>query len=769
MRSFLFLLFISFSNSIIGQNILFLDSETKSPIENVNIKGGVNGVISDKNGIANINLFEKNLILKITHIGYTEQNILCSKIKDTVYLNLNSLVLPTVNFVKELRVLSQFKPSVDKLKLKSNEHELTHVTSVLKTKTSVTVQKSQVGSGSPNFRGFEANRLLLIVDDISLNNTIFRSGHVQASAMINPFFVESINIVTGPASVVYGNGAMGSAIVFKTLSNNKNVVSLVQKFESSSNTIITNYKNRFSIKDVGFLSAFSIKKAENLKMGKNRNHGYNDWGIGYYTKNEEQLFTSFSQVDLLQKIKFKLSDFTVISLNSQYGRTSKIDRFDKLNDIVDGVPKYSDWYYGPSERISQIITVNNLKNKHFYDSFKIKSSVQKITESRHHKKNNENLTSNRYEKLMIYDLDINFNKKIKIGALNYGAGARHEYLKSNADLTSFQASLPNTTRYPNGGTRSNNLYLYSQIGLIFSDHFSAYLGGRFNSSMLSALFADSPLNSLANFEITNKTNSFVGSVSIKHEPNKTSQLIYSFYTGFRNPNTDEIGKLFSKNDMFVIVPNANLKPEKSKNIEISFNKKLFSNITLGINTYITKIDDAIERGLGDLNGDTMITYDGEEMRIQMNKNISKAIIKGVSFNIEYKYQKHLTIHTNFSVLKGENDFKEPLAHIPPLKSSLNIDYFYNKHSFNFCILYNSKKLAEEYDLAGVDNLEEATIDGSPSWYTLNILYRNQFAKDFSLSFGVENILDIHYKPFASGIAASGRNFTLSLSYNLHTL
>ena len=157
-------------------------------------------------------------------------------------------------------------------------------------------------------------------------------------AMINPFFVESINIVTGPASVVYGNGAMGSAIVFKTLSNNKNVVSLVQKFESSSNTIITNYKNRFSIKDVGLLSAFSIKKAENLKMGKIEIMGIMI-SIGYYTKNEEQLFTSFSQVDLLQKIKFKLSDFTVISLNSQYGRTSKIDRFDKLNDIVNGVPK----------------------------------------------------------------------------------------------------------------------------------------------------------------------------------------------------------------------------------------------------------------------------------------------------------------------------------------------------------------------------------------------------------------------------------------------
>ena len=40
----------------------------------------------------------------------------------------------------------------------------------------VFVQKSQFGGGSPILRGFEANRILLIVDGIRMNNLIFLDG-----------------------------------------------------------------------------------------------------------------------------------------------------------------------------------------------------------------------------------------------------------------------------------------------------------------------------------------------------------------------------------------------------------------------------------------------------------------------------------------------------------------------------------------------------------------------------------------------------------------
>ena len=43
----------------------------------------------------------------------------------------------------------------------------------------VYVQKSQLGGGSPVIRGFEASRILLLVDGVRMNSAIFRAGHLQ--------------------------------------------------------------------------------------------------------------------------------------------------------------------------------------------------------------------------------------------------------------------------------------------------------------------------------------------------------------------------------------------------------------------------------------------------------------------------------------------------------------------------------------------------------------------------------------------------------------
>ena len=48
-------------------------------------------------------------------------------------------------------------------------------------------------------------------------------------------------------------------------------------------------------------------------------------------------------------------------------------------------------------------------------------------------------------------------------------------------------------------------------------------------------------------------------------------------------------------------------------------------------------------------------------------------------------------------------------------------------------------------------------------YTLFNLYTSwQFSEKFSLDLAVENITDIHYRPFASGVSGAGRNFIVAL-------
>ena len=92
-------------------------------------------------------------------------------------------------------------------------------------------------------------------------------------------------------------------------------------------------------------------------------------------------------------------------------------------------------------------------------------------------------------------------------------------------------------------------------------------------------------------------------------------------------------------------------------------------------------------------------------------------------------------------------------------------YLIKNHAFDFITLYNDWKLAQDYDNYGVDNFEEATVDGNPGWLTFELRYTNQIDKNTTFTFAIENLLDAHYKTFGSGISASGRNFVLGLSSN----
>jgi hypothetical protein len=80
----------------------------------------------------------------------------------------------------------------------------------------VLVQKSQGGGGSPIIRGFESNKVLLMVDGVRLNNAIFRGGHLQNVLRIDNAILEKVEILYGPSSAMYGSDALGGVMHFIT-------------------------------------------------------------------------------------------------------------------------------------------------------------------------------------------------------------------------------------------------------------------------------------------------------------------------------------------------------------------------------------------------------------------------------------------------------------------------------------------------------------------------------------------------------------------------
>ena len=171
MRVIVLLFTLLLTNDLMGQRILLFDKENNTAVVNVNISNNIKGTTSDVNGFADLNIFEKDDEILIQHVSYIPIKELKSKIKDTVFLVQNKYVLNTINFeevkttiITGLNPLSAIKrKEIERLKNRS-------MGELLKQSIGIHVQESQSGGGSPNFRGMEANRLLVILDGIALNN-----------------------------------------------------------------------------------------------------------------------------------------------------------------------------------------------------------------------------------------------------------------------------------------------------------------------------------------------------------------------------------------------------------------------------------------------------------------------------------------------------------------------------------------------------------------------------------------------------------------------
>ena len=85
--------------------------------------------------------------------------------------------------------------------------------------------------------------------------------------------------------------------------------------------------------------------------------------------------------------------------------------------------------------------------------------------------------------------------------------------------------------------------------------------------------------------------------------------------------------------------------------------------------------------------------------------------------------------------------------------------------------FSDRKNPEDYSLGGEDRLDETPLvsrtkgiyAGTPAWSEFSIIYQYQWNNQINFNLGVDNIFDVHYRSFASGISAPGRNFKLGIS------
>ena len=82
----------------------------------------------------------------------------------------------------------------------------------LREEPGVSVQQTSTSQGSPFVRGFTGQHVVTYVDGVRFNNSTFRPGANQYTALIEPQFVDRVEIVRGPTSTQFGSDALGGAI-----------------------------------------------------------------------------------------------------------------------------------------------------------------------------------------------------------------------------------------------------------------------------------------------------------------------------------------------------------------------------------------------------------------------------------------------------------------------------------------------------------------------------------------------------------------------------
>ena len=180
----------------------------------------------------------------------------------------------------------------------------------------------------------------------------------------------------------------------------------------------------------------------------------------------------------------------------------------------------------------------------------------------------------------------------------------------------------------------------------------------------------------------------------------------------------------------------------------------------------TAFRDAIVTAPYQFNGQDSIEYGGETSRVLANQNIGKANLFGFSSIVEADLLDNLAAFGSINYTRGRVQQDEgddtPLDHIPPLYGRVGARWHTTKANVEAFTLFNGKKPIDEYSDSGEDNPQYAPADGMPSWFTLNLRGGYRFGRNLSPEAGVDNIVDVQYRAFASGINGPGRNFWVTV-------
>jgi hemoglobin/transferrin/lactoferrin receptor protein len=661
---------------------------------------------------------------------------------------------------------------------------------VLQNSGHVFVQRSQQGGGSPVLRGFEANKVLLVVDGVRMNNAIYRSGHLQTIITLDPAVVERLEVLYGSGSVTYGSDAIGGVVSVFTkrpeLAEAKRYISVggFARYASANRGATAHVTLRSGGQKWAHILSLTTNQFGDLRSGARGMRDYPGFGDRHWyvqriavrdtvLTNPDprvQVGSGYRQLDMFQKLLFRQNARLSHLLNVQFSTSSNVPRYDRLTDTRNGAPRFGAWYYGPQERLLAACQTEWAIQRPFADMMRFTPAFQRVGESRFDRTFGNPQLNARTERILIGSANLDFFKETRGHEIRYGAEVVHNDLVSRGERlhVDTDARSPLQSRYPSGVYQSVGAFVshrWEVLGkkLIVSDglRYSA-VAMRVHFDPDFALLPDqltvSQRNQAVNFHLGLTSNLRSG-----------TRLTAAINTGFRNPNIDDAGKVFETTSATLHIPNAALRPEYVLSQEVHLGQKINDLFEMGITGFVSNLSNAIATRPTTYLGQQVIVYQGDTLMPVHSTNVAKARVQGLSASARLKLPMGLNFDAKLQYTHGRDITDRlavvPLDHIPPLMSSVRAGYGRARWQSSVDVLHQGWKRLKDYSDSGEDNQQYATPDGTPAWTIWNVRAHYRINKRFKLQCAVENIFDQRYRAFASGINGSGRNVVVELITN----
>jgi len=625
----------------------------------------------------------------------------------------------------------------------------------------VMVQKTGHAQGSPFIRGYTGFRNVLLIDGIRLNNSVFRDGANQYWATVDSFSIERIELLKGPASVLYGSDAIGGTVNALTgIPNHAGegfTPRVALRYGDAENSTAARGEAIWNGERLRAIAGYTWRDYDDLEGGRD---------VG------EQPKTNYSEDGANLRVEYDWSDETQLVLGYQYvdqddaWRTHRTPFGLTWQGTVTGSDRVLSF---DQRRQLGYVQLAHAGLGAFADAVKVSLSYHEQSED------NYRVRSNLRQDELGFDVRTSglwaqFDKRIGPVQLVYG----FDWYRDDVSSFNVQYNVDGSVRSVGvqGPVADDATYdlagLYVQGEWQVSPRFTASLGGRYTWAAAEANEVADPLNPNVVLQVDEDWDDLSGSAQLSFRPAADGpwMLYASLAQAFRAPNLSDLTRLDTARSNELEVPSPGVDPERFLTWELGA-KYAGERLSLQAAVFETDGSDVIIR-----------TPTGRKVGnlVEVTKtNAGESQVQGLEVQVAWAIVPELIAFADGVYIDGEGDAFPSGPAATPVTEPLDVGM---PPSWRAGLRWSSP--AQRWRLEGVvehsdeqdrlstrdrQDTQRIPPGGTPSFTVLHVRSSWQVAESLVLSLAVENLTDTDYRIHGSGVNEPGRNVIASFSWS----